>query len=36
VDLKSGETLDEIITHADAAMYEDKARKKKARSEPPT
>ena len=29
VDLDSGQTLDEMITHADAAMYADKAKKKK-------
>ncbi|MBV9242866.1 MAG: diguanylate cyclase, partial [Acidobacteria bacterium] len=31
VDLDSGQTLDEMITHADAAMYADKAKKKKKR-----
>lgn len=29
VDLTSGQTLDEMISHADAAMYADKAQKKK-------
>jgi diguanylate cyclase (GGDEF)-like protein/PAS domain S-box-containing protein len=29
VDLDSGQSLDEMITHADAAMYADKAKKKK-------
>jgi len=32
VDLDSGETLDEMIAIADAAMYRDKSNKKKARS----
>ena len=32
VDLDSGQTLDEMITHADAAMYEDKAKKKKKKA----
>ena len=29
VDVNSGQTLDEMITHADAAMYADKAKRKK-------